>query len=147
MVSELAGTRTRFRRRKPVIRLNPVWFHSSPSFIPWSYFVCSANDLGIDPISWGDRIEEARGLPHFRPDLVFIYSAESYNERSDHINIATWATEDRYIYEVEPCGELMPDPSFQAPDKFKCCFLAWVIGCIHEPGPWDSRNPYGWEQC
>jgi hypothetical protein len=104
-----------------------VWFHSSPSVIPDGDFVLSASALGIDPPSFGDRVDEARGYAHFRPDRVFIYESDTDDVTSGHFGIAIWATEDKFIYEVEPLGDLSPDPSPVAPGTFACCTRARVI--------------------
>ena len=116
-----------------------MWFHSSPCAIRDGDLVLPASARGIDPVSFGDRLDDARSYEHFRPDLVFVYGADSYDLAREHFGIATWATEDRFIYEVEPISAPQPDPSPVAPDNFGCCPAARVIKCIHRPVIGDKR--------
>jgi len=80
------------------------------------------------------------GLEAFKPHRVFVYSAKSYyDQKAEHIGSGTWATEDRYIYEVEPDPDLEPDITLYSDNpSFRSCSGARVIRCIHEPGTWPN---------
>ena len=86
-----------------------MWFNFCTEYIADDDFVKSADELGIDPTSYGDRLEEARSYEWFRPDLVWVFESSSDDPR-DHIGLAEWATKDKYIYEVDPIGDLIEDP-------------------------------------
>ncbi len=44
-------------------------------------------------------------------DLIWcaVFESSSDDPR-DHIGLAEWATKDKYIYEVDPIGDLIEDP-------------------------------------
>jgi hypothetical protein len=72
-----------------------------------------------------------------RTDRVFVYWSNS-DDPFNHIGRTSWAQRDRYFYEVDPVGDLEPDPDPTALLGFHCCLEAVVIRCLFSP---DMKSP------
>jgi hypothetical protein len=115
-----------------------MWCHCSPNFVLIGERIRSPDVRGTEPISWGPGWRRAVQMGQGRIDRVFVYWSDNDDPRN-HIGTASWAQRDRYFYEVEPVGELEPDPDRTALPHFRCCLEAVVVRCFFSP---DMKSPF-----
>jgi hypothetical protein len=104
-----------------------IWLHASPADIEPGQFVRSPNSLQMTPRSFPYDLQRAVEMGHIRLDRVSIFDSEGVGVEN-HIGRFQF-TQDRSarIYEVEPIGDLEPDPDPTALHTFRICERARVV--------------------
>lgn len=115
--------------------LTGAWLHASLHVLRIGDWVRPPEETGCPPASWGPSLPSALERGHYRLDRVYLIHSEGKPAR-DQVGRFQFTTDpDVRIYEVEPDGELEPDPdpTVSGWSTFRCCPRALVIRRVWPP--------------